>query len=1217
MSNKPDTYSFLPWLREGIANQTATDPDIDKLRAILNVGFSIQGSGIGENKPDADIAGSIRLYGPGDVVGIDRKNVIKTEPRDQITNFEPNYLPSIDFYDEDFPWRYSPVQPDEHGRLRPWLALIVLEEDVFENGKDMTNKPLPYIVLKEGIEPVNVFQPSGELWAWAHVHVNRDLITNDDPDIEVPPDLSGVETVKADASEMESVLSRFEEVRGQDPDMAYSRVICPIKLKENTSYHAFLVPAFESGRLAGLGLDVEDIFENNDYTPYTPAWASQVDETLQRVEAQKFPVYYRWHFRTGKVGDFEYLVRLLEPQPVDSRVGRRDMDVTRPGVYIDGISDDELKPDGDKYPSLNGVLRLGGVLRIPEINISGEDRETYEKYKNWDVPYPRKFQKELASFINLSEKFSKQGVKNSLSDPHLPTKIKQLGTESSDPDPLITPPLYGRWHALNTELLKEGDGIPDNNWVHRLNLDPRYRVAAGFGTKIIQTHQEEYMESAWQQVGEVVEANRRIREARLAQFAARRWYNKYLKPIRNVDSGAFLWLTQPLQSRVVSKAGADNEEATTVKHQVKTGKVPPVVFSYSMRKFSRPGSRLVQALGLQSSSQKASGLIEKINNSEVLTAPPKEVPEGIATTSVMEDSFLPQKVPAFLLRWIEKYKWFKYLVLAVALIILILLSVFVAPGLSSITPGLGSVSGAALLIALLLIYLFLSIRKWEKNMSASRMFDTEKQTPEAIDESPQKPDFRLTNYGDFTHFSVGDSDSDESARFKTALREVNVLLQDFLDAVRGSEQYRPPLKLDVISDAILEKTDPDITIPGYILQARVSLPPRLVAEFKKEVFREAMAYPEFDIPMYKPLLDFSSDMFLPNINYVAQNSISLLEVNQPFIEAYMTGLNHEFARELLWREYPTDQRGSYFRQFWDVSDFMYEKEELNAFYNNAKAHLGEDADEKEIKAFIADEIRESLKDIPKLHLWSKFSNLGDHDHREAYKKQKLSETLQSGDVGDKTEVVLVIRGELLKRYPNAVIYAHKAKWKYDDEGNIDNTESRLLMELETEELNNPPRTKVKTPLYEAKAEPDIYFFGFDLDADTAKGGTGEDGETEPGWFFVIKERPGEPRFGLDAGETVPEKLTFWNDLTWGSIAGSGDDSASNFIRIVEDMPSFSITGDDPEGEKDEVRRQHFEDKQIEWCNGEGCRINSSDLAYILYQAPVMMAVHGSEMLRKI
>ena len=36
----------------------------------------------------------------------------------------------------------------------------------------------------------------------------------------------------------------------------------------------------------------------------------------------------------------------------------------------------------------------------------------------------------------------------------------------------------------------------------------------------------------------------------------------------------------------------------------------------------------------------------------------------------------------------------------------------------------------------------------------------------------------------------------------------------------------------------------------------------------------------------------------------------------------MVGLNHEFARELLWREYPTDQRGSYFRQFWDVAQLL-------------------------------------------------------------------------------------------------------------------------------------------------------------------------------------------------------------------------------------------------------------------------------------------------------
>ena len=114
--------------------------------------------------------------------------------------------------------------------------------------------------------------------------------------------------------------------------------------------------------------------------------------------------------------------------------------------------------------------------------------------------------------------------------------------------------------------------------------------------------------------------------------------------------------------------------------------------------------------------------------------------------------------------------------------------------------------------------------------------------------------------------------------------------------------------------------------------------------------------------MYKPLAEISADLFLPNINLIEYNSITLLETNQRFIEAYMVGLNHEFARELLWREYPTDQRGSYFRQFWDVSTML---------KSNDAAHAGK----------TEEEIREMYRDIPKLHYWSRFSKLGKHDHQ--------------------------------------------------------------------------------------------------------------------------------------------------------------------------------------------------------------------------------------------
>src|SRR5205823_6662739 len=53
---------------------------------------------------------------------------------------------------------------------------------------------------------------------------------------------------------------------------------------------------------------------------------------------------------------------------------------------------------------------------------------------------------------------------------------------AGDPDPVITPPLYGTWHAMTKRLLtaRDGSDLPNRgNWVHELNLDPRFRVAAG------------------------------------------------------------------------------------------------------------------------------------------------------------------------------------------------------------------------------------------------------------------------------------------------------------------------------------------------------------------------------------------------------------------------------------------------------------------------------------------------------------------------------------------------------------------------------------------------------------------------------------------------------------------------------------------------------------------------------------------------------------------
>ena len=378
-------------------------------------------------------------------------------------------------------------------------------------------------------------------------------------------------------------------------------------------------------------------------------------------------------------------------------------------------------------------------------------------------------------------------------------------------------------------------------------------------------------------------------------------------------------------------------------------------------------------------------------------------------------------------------------------------------------------------------------------------------------------------------------------------------MQDGLAA--GVKPPLRPIDLAAAAEATLVALNPATTVPRYVL-GQIHFPAHIIGLIG-ETFTEAMAYPEFDIPMYKPLADKSTELFVPNLNFIEQNTITLLNTNQRFIEAYMVGLNHEFARELLWREYPTDQRGSYFRQFWDVSSFL--------------SRTADDAAR-----------REELKDIPPLHRWSRFSKLGDHDHREQ-------------GLDNEEELVLVIRGELLKKYPNAVIYAHKAMWqpKSESDPTPDKTKERVF----------DPAVEIKTPLYEAKVKPDIYFFGFDLVEDEARGDDTVD--DDPGWFFVIKERPGEPRFGLDIDRDGP--IQVWNDLAWEDVVPGLSDG--DFIEIAG-APSRSLPNTAPSGTAQEKKTQWDEDHLLSWTPG----INSAELAYILFQAPVLIGVHASEML---
>src|SRR5262245_23146681 len=116
------TYAFLPWVRQGLGlHLDATSGT----RATLEVGIGLSGEAIGGGSLPASVNHTVELYGPGDVVGLDPRAVIAYEPRDGTTNFESNYLAYVAFYDEVFPWRYTPAAP-VGDRLVPWISLVVL-----------------------------------------------------------------------------------------------------------------------------------------------------------------------------------------------------------------------------------------------------------------------------------------------------------------------------------------------------------------------------------------------------------------------------------------------------------------------------------------------------------------------------------------------------------------------------------------------------------------------------------------------------------------------------------------------------------------------------------------------------------------------------------------------------------------------------------------------------------------------------------------------------------------------------------------------------------------------------------------------------------------------------------------------------------------------------------------------------------------------------------
>ena len=174
--------------------------------------------------------------------------------------------------------------------------------------------------------------------------------------------------------------------------------------------------------------------------------------------------------------------------------------------------------------------------------------------------------------------------------------------------------------------------------------------------------------------------------------------------------------------------------------------------------------------------------------------------------------------------------------------------------------------------------------------------------------------------------------------------------------------------------------------------------------------------------------------------------------------------------------------------------------------------------------------------------------------------RKLGENASAGE-----QLVLLIRGELLRRYPNSVIYAVAAARK---DGQLD--------------LSPEPGDE-RHPLFRGTLKPDVTFLGFDL--------TDEDAIADPGWFFVIQQQPTEPCFGMDVAnfEKPPARSSRqWNDLSWRHLANTEEElKALSHVSIKTVLPDID---------------------KAKWGR------NSAHQAYITLQRPVRIAIHAKEML---
>ncbi len=778
----------------------------------------------------------------------------------------------------------------------------------------------------------------------------------------------------AHAQTISDAKTSIAESLSPESPLSVSRLLCPIKLQAKTTYHACLVPAFDVGRKTGLGIELAV-----DEHTLRPAWtlAEDVPDEIS------LPVYYQWQFSTATGGDFESLVLKLKGRSLPEDVGLREMNVTKQAFDIPAI----------------GVMNFPSALKPPGL-------------KN-TKSIPKVFKKKLRELLNTTA---------------LPSLV-------SDEDPVVGPPIYGRFQANQTNLKKQAKPPV---WMETLNLDPRNRVSASLGTRVIQDQQEMLMSSAWEQLSDTDEVLPKIKQAQFAHFVKTAITQKTVSRMSAADRIQFF--TPAFKHMVVdtSVLGDESEHTKfiTLHQGIAKSNLPTSLVSSTFRRILRPKGPIARRVENKTNSASEPIIRNRIMLRNTGSQPALMTSLTASRTVVASENTTSSSITSPV-RLADSATFFANLI--------------------SNAPEVGRV------------------RAPETNDLSDKGLISFAQINSQISKLSRVHRVHLlTSTLPFTPRA-----SEQGKRLLAASGS----MIDYMNKTRPKPVKKPPfiwpglMAYDFVVQAQV-KENLTATKLLFIVSTTTTHDNNSVEEnLDLHNTDSIVKHPVFFRPMYEPLKELSQDYILPGVDKIPENTVTLLETNPEFIEAYMAGLNHEMSRELLWREYPGDQRGTYFSDFW--------------------GRMGDYADK-------GDTI------MPPIHQWQDDSELGEHILK------------------DNTEgrLILLIRGELLQRYPDTLIYAVSHH-------DVHNKEKKDRSHI--------------YPVLQGKFEPGIAFFGFNLTASEARG-EGND----KGFYFVIEQAPTEIRFGLDVPQAFgadPAELGTWNDINWGHLAE--DKSSFEHISHLE------------------------------------------------------------------